>query len=219
MTACEQVMGMMRERQDARHAHPMQDQSVQTLTFLLQSKEHASCQTEESSDASDASAVRESQRHEDANLSCKEQASSDSESGEERGCSGGVRVREAVISARTTWMITYAASAWCSPTFATRMKEQRACFHRLKYFSCAVHKEMELEEEHSKRMHLEKELEDVRHLEAMRRGLHACAVAVGEHKHILEQEHDGKDHAQQERSDSKDADALDDTAFQGIPLH
>ena len=76
---------------------------------------------------------------------------------------------------------------------------------------------MELEEEHSRRMHLEKELEGVRHLEAMRHGLHNMRQAVCQHKHILEQTQEGND--DDELGQSKDAGAvvssLDDTAFQG----
>jgi hypothetical protein len=182
------------------------DQAVQTLTFLLQFQGHQSTQTDNSDEGN--------RNRDDASLSqdVYDSSDGDSDAGGGRNC-GGIMVRQAAISARTTWMITYAASAWCSATFTTRMREQRACFDRLIYYSALVYKERELEEEHSKRMHLEKELEDVRHLQAIKQGLDAAHKAVCEQQQILEHAQDSNDEGAEE--EAKASGALDDTVFQG----
>jgi hypothetical protein len=58
-------------------------------------------------------------------------------------------------------------------THVVMLCSQRIYFHRLKYLAFTEHKEMELEMEHSKRMHLEKELQDFKNLQAMRHSLDA----------------------------------------------
>jgi len=87
---------------------------------------------------------------------------------EEDGEACGVtRVGHAVISAATILMLTEACMLWCGPSFATRMRRQRACFDRLKFFACALYKNLELEEEHSKCMHLQKEVDELKDVDGM----------------------------------------------------
>jgi len=82
------------------------------------------------------------------------------------------RVGHAVISAATILMLTEAFVLWCGPSFATRMRRQRACFDRLKLFACALYKNLEVEEEHSKCMHVQKEVDELKELDGMQDSVH-----------------------------------------------
>jgi hypothetical protein len=153
-------------KQDARiFDSSTKNQSSQTLTFLLWSCHHKGSQTDEEATTDDENQGSDS-GHED----------SAPEMGTPKGCismdgTEGLRVRQALISAATTCMLTAAASSWCSPSAAMRMRQQRLCFHRLKFLSGADYTKQKLEEEQRKTMQLQKEIAELKNLHAMQESL------------------------------------------------
>jgi hypothetical protein len=139
------------------------NQSSQTLTFLLWACHHKGSQTDEEATTDDE--VSDS-GHEDSAPGMGTQKGCTSVDGTE-----GLRVRQALISAATTCMLTAAASSWCSPSAAMRMRQQRLCFHRLKFLSGADYTKQKLEEEQRKTMQLQKEIAELKNLHAMQESL------------------------------------------------
>ena len=141
------------------------DQSSQTLTFLLWACHHKGSQTDEEATTDDENQGSDS-GHEDSAPGM----------GTKKGCvymdgTEGLRVRQALISAATTCMLTAAVSSWCSPSAAMRMRQQRLCFHRLKFLSGADYTKQKLEEEQRKTMQLQKEIAELKNLHAMQESL------------------------------------------------
>ena len=95
----------------------------------------------------------------------------------------GLRVRQAIISARTQMMLSLVGAWWFSPTFQSRIRQQRIYFHKLRYWSVFAHKETELEVEHGKRMQLEKEVHSLR---AMQNSSQAMRMALAESQKVLQ---------------------------------
>ena len=148
-----------------------EEKGNQTLTFLLTpTTQHSSSSTE--TPTSSASSDQETQEW-------------DGET--ERKQVGqrlrGVRVRQAIISARTEMMLSLVGAWWFSPTFQSRIRQQRVYFHKLRYWSAFAHKETELEVEHGKRMQLEKEVHNLR---AMQNSSQAMRMALAESQKVLQ---------------------------------
>jgi hypothetical protein len=134
-------------------------QSVQTLTFLLQSSRHAASQTEAVTTAAPATHHESDPDESDADESeTDEQCQSGGAATAIEGASASegataeaatptpppaIQVRHALISAHTTRMLTSAASRWFAPSLSSRMREQRAYFNRLKYLAIAANKHIE----------------------------------------------------------------------------
>ncbi len=134
-------------------------QSVQTLTFLLQSSRHAASQTEAVATAAPATHHESDPDESEAEESeTDEQCQSGGAATAIEGASASegataeaatptptpaIQVRHALISAHTTRMLTSAASRWFAPSLSSRMREQRAYFNRLKYLAIAANKHIE----------------------------------------------------------------------------
>lgn len=141
------------------------NQSSQTLTFLLWAGHHKGSQTDVEASTDDESRSSDSGQEDSAPGMSKQ-----------RGCfsvheAEGLRVRQTLISAGTTCLLTAAVSSWCSPSAAMRMRQQRLCFHRLKSMSGADYAKQKLEEEKCKTMQLQSEIAELKNLHAMQESL------------------------------------------------
>lgn len=206
-------------------------QSAQTLTWLLQNLNNASSQTDTAPAADsipmphhqDVSNQSGAEQQEEEEVVVEEEEEEEEE-GEEEGvgrssCATQVRhrvisVRHRVISAATIFILTHAATWWFGTSLATRMRQKRFCFHRLKYFTCAVDNEVAVEEEHSKRKHskhLEKELDELKELHGMQDSLHLVRQAARMGDKMLADAKESEADAKEEAGAG-----LDDTAFQDM---
>ena len=129
-------------------------QSVQTLTFLLQSSRHAASQTEAFTMPAPATHHESDPDESETDEECQSggaataiEAASASEGATAEAPTPtptpAIQVRHALISAHTTRMLTSAASRWFAPSLSSRMREQRPYFNRLKYLATAANKHIE----------------------------------------------------------------------------